>query len=277
MPKFLTDAQVQQYNDEGFLSPVDLMSESDAAEILFQLEETERLHPEHVHAENRNNPHLVLKFLDDLAFNRIILDAVEDLIGPDFSLWGSVLFIKEPDSKHFVSWHQDATYMGMTSNNFVTPWIALSPSTRETGCMSMIPGSHRNAIIEHDDTYGEDNILTRGQVVKDVDESSAVDLIMRPGQMSLHHGEIVHGSQPNRSSQRRVGFALQSYMPNDIEQSIGENMWLHARGRQRSQSGTVLLSRPEESLSLSAIEQRETVNRNFSDILYYGAEQRRNY
>ena len=78
--------------------------------------------------------------------------------------------------------------------------------------MSMIPGSHRNSIVEHDDTFGKDNILTRGQVVKDVDESKAVDLIMRPGQMSLHHGEIVHGSQPNQSNQRRVGFALQSYM-----------------------------------------------------------------
>ena len=226
MPKFLTVAQVEQYHEEGYLSPIDLMSESEAAKLLSQLEEAERLHPEHINAENRNNPHLVFKFLDELAFNELILDAVEDLIGPNFSLWGSVLFIKEPSSKHFVSWHQDATYMGMTSNNFVTPWIALSPSNKETGCMSMIPGSHRNSIVEHDDTFGKDNILTRGQVVKDVDESKAVDLIMRPGQMSLHHGEIVHGSQPNQSNQRRVGFALQSYMSNDIEQTIGENMWL---------------------------------------------------
>ena len=277
MPKFLTSAQIAQYNEEGFLSPIDLMSEADAAKIVAQLEEVERLHPQHVNAENRNNAHLVLSFLDELAFNEIILDAVEDLLGPDFSLWGSVLFIKDPESKHFVSWHQDATYMGMTSNNFVTPWIALSPSTKETGCMSMIPGSHRNAIVEHDETYGKDNILTRGQVVKDVDESKAVDLIMRPGQMSLHHGEIIHGSQPNRSSQRRVGFALQSYMSHDIQQQIGENMWLHARGSERSQAGTTLLSRPNESLSESAIAQREVVNQNFSDILYHGAAQRRNY
>lgn len=277
MPKFLTDAQVAQYHDEGYLSPIDLMSESEAAEILAQLEAVEREHPEHVNAENRNNPHLVLSFLDALAFHNTILDAVEDLIGPDFSLWGSVLFIKEPSSKHFVSWHQDATYMGMTSNNFVTPWIALSPSTRETGCMSMIPGSHRRSIVAHDDTYGEDNILTRGQVVRDVDESKAVDLIMRPGQMSLHHGEIVHGSQPNQSKQRRVGFALQSYMANDIEQHIGENMWLPARGKARSQSNTRLLSRPAKNLCPEAIDQREVVNKNFGDILYHGAEQRRNY
>jgi len=277
MPKFLTQAQLAQYHEEGYLSPIDLMSESEAKEILSQLEEAERLHPEHINAENRNNPHLVFKFLDDLAFNKIILDAVEDIVGSDFSLWGSVLFIKEPSSKHFVSWHQDATYMGMTSNNFVTPWIALSPSNRETGCMSMIPGSHRNSIVEHDDTFGKDNILTRGQVVKDVDESKAVDLIMRPGQMSLHHGEIVHGSQPNQSNQRRVGFALQSYMSNDVQQHIGENMWLPVRGKVRSQPGTTLLSRPVTSMSAESVSQREVINKNFSDILYHGAEQRRGY
>ena len=277
MPKFLTESQVAQYHEEGYLSPIDLMSESEAAEILSQLEEAERLHPEHINAENRNNPHLVFKFLDDLAFHDKILDAVEDLIGPDFSLWGSVLFIKEKSSKHFVSWHQDATYMGMTSNNFVTPWIALSPSNKETGCMSMIPGSHRNAIVEHNDTFGEDNILTRGQVVKDVDESKAVDLIMRPGQMSLHHGEIVHGSQPNQSNQRRVGFALQSYMSNDIEQHIGENMWLPVRGKARTQAGTKLLTRPATNMNTASINQREINNKNFSDILYHGAKQRRKY
>jgi len=277
MPKFLTQAELAQYREEGYLSPIDLMSESEAKEILSQLEEAERLHPEHINAENRNNPHLVFKFLDDLAFNKIILDAVEDIVGSDFSLWGSVLFIKEPSSKHFVSWHQDATYMGMTSNNFVTPWIALSPSNRETGCMSMIPGSHRNSIVAHDDTFGKDNILTRGQVVKDVDESKAVDLIMRPGQMSLHHGEIVHGSQPNQSNQRRVGFALQSYMSNDVQQHIGENMWLPVRGKVRSQPGTTLLSRPVTSMSAESVSQREVINKNFSDILYHGAEQRRGY
>ena len=154
----------REYQEQGFLSPIDVMPEAEAVAIREQLEEAERLHPEHINAEHRNNPHLVFTFLDQLAFNQIVLDAVEDLIGPDFSLWGSVLFIKEPSSQHFVSWHQDATYMGMTSNNFVTPWIALSPSNKETGCMSMIPGSHKNNIVAHDDTFGKDNILTRGPV-----------------------------------------------------------------------------------------------------------------
>lgn len=277
MPKYLTQSQVNEYKEQGFLSPIDLISESDTVALREQLEEAERLHPEHINAENRNNAHLVFEFLDSLAFHSTLLDIVEDLIGPDFSLWGSVLFIKDPGSRHFVSWHQDATYMGMTSNNFVTPWIALSPSNRDTGCMSMIPGSHKSQIKPHDDTFAENNILTRGQVVKDVDESVAVDLILKPGQMSLHHGEIVHGSQPNLSSERRVGFALQSYMSNEITQHIGKNMWLPVRGKGRDESDVVQLSRPLSSMDASAVKQRDVVNQNFGDILYHGAEQRRNY
>lgn len=277
MPKFLSNAQINEYHEQGFLSPIDLMSESEAIEIRHKLEEAERLYPEHLNAENRNNAHLVFDFLDELAFNQSIVDMVEDLIGPDFSLWGSVLFIKDPGTKHFVSWHQDATYMGMTSNGFVTPWIALSPSTLETGCMSMIPGSHKSKIRPHDDTFAEDNILTRGQVVKNVDESEAVDLILKPGQMSLHHGEIVHGSQPNLSQDRRIGFALQSYMPNSIRQHIGKNMWLPVRGEASKEPDQIELIRPANNMDAAAIAQREVVNQNFGDILYHGASQRRNY
>jgi len=273
MPKYLSDAQVSEYHEQGFLSPIDLLSEAEAVSVREQLEEAERLHPDHINAENRNNAHLVFDFLDALAFHPTILDIVEDLLGPDFSLWGSVLFIKDPGSPHFVSWHQDATYMGMTSNNFVTPWIALSPSNRDTGCMTMIPGTHKNNIRPHDDTFAKNNILTRGQVVKDVDESASVDLILKPGQMSLHHGEIVHGSQPNLSSERRVGFALH----NSVKQHIGKNMWLPVRGKARHDDGTVSLFRPLKSMDVDAVSQRAVVNQNFGDILYHGADQRRKY
>jgi len=277
MPKILTQYQVEQYHNEGYLSPIDLISESEAVAICHQLEEAEKLYPEHINAENRNNAHLVFGFLDKLAFHPTLLDIVEDLIGPNFSLWGSVLFIKEPDSAHYVSWHQDATYMGMSSNNFVTPWIALSPSNRHTGCMSMIPGSHKNQIRPHNDTFAKDNILTRGQVVNDVDASLAVDLILKPGQMSLHHGEIVHGSQANVSQQRRVGFALQSYMASDIRQHIGKNKWLPVRGEHHSGVDVELLHRPVSDMDEQAVSQRAVVNQNFGDILYHGAQQRRKY
>ncbi len=277
MPKVLTQSQIQEYQETGFLSPIDVMSEHEALQYKERLEEAEANHPEHIHAENRNNAHLSFVFLDELAHHPVVLDVVEDLLGVDFTLWASVLFIKEPSSSSYVSWHQDATYMGMNKNTFLTPWIALSPSNLETGCMSMIPGSHHNHIVDHEDTFAEDNILTRGQRVNNVDESQAVHLILKPGQMSVHHCEVVHGSQPNKSSQRRIGFALQSYMQHDVRQTIGQNQWMHCRGEKRRDDDLVELRRPRYDLDPLSMSDREAASKNYADILYNGAKQRRLY
>lgn len=277
MPKILTESQIQEYHETGFLSPIDVMSEDEALSYKARLEEAEAKYPEHIHAENRNNAHLSFVFLDELAHHPVVLDVVEDLLGVDFTLWASVLFIKEPSSSSYVSWHQDATYMGMNKNTFLTPWIALSPSNLETGCMSMIPGSHHNHIVEHEDTFAEDNILTRGQRVNNIDESQAVHLILKPGQMSVHHCEVVHGSQPNNSSQRRIGFALQSYMQHDVRQTIGLNQWMHCRGEKRRDEDLVELRRPRYDLDPLSMADREAASKNYADILYNGAKQRRLY
>lgn len=274
MPKVLTQEQIDFYHEHGYLSPITVMSEDEALHYRQRFEEAERQYPEHVNAKNRNNIHLSFKCMDELAHHPRIIDVVEGLIGPNLSLWSTVLFIKEPGSSAFVSWHQDATYLGMNNNNLVTPWIALSPSTQKTGCMTMIPGSHRNNIVEHVDTFEENNILTRGQRVRDVDTSKGVDLILRPGQMSLHHGEIIHGSQPNYSDERRIGFALQSFAAPEIHQVVGKNLWMDVRGECPREDGETL-QRPAFDLDPAA--DRMTANKNLADILYNGAKQRRAY
>ncbi len=276
MGKILSQSQIDQYHEQGFVLPVDVMSEEEAAEYLRQLEEAEAKYPEHLNAENRNNTHLVLKCLDELAHHPIVVDAIEDLLGSDFSLWGSVLFIKEPQTKHFVSWHQDATYMGIEPKNFATPWIALTPSNLESGCMTMVPGTHKDGIRHHDDTFSEDNILTRGQNIPDLDLSKSVDLILRPGQMSIHNAQVIHASQPNKSKQRRVGFALQGYVASGGSQVIGENYWLPIRG-QCNHPDMIELLRPKSDMDETAIKQRNLVNQNWADILYKGAEKVRAY
>ena len=202
---------------------------------------------------------------------------MEDLIGPNLSLWATVMFIKEPSSNHYVSWHQDATYMGLDSVNFPTPWIALSPSNKETGCMTMIAGSHKTKIHEHEDTFAKNNILTRGQVIQNVDESKAVDLILQPGEMSIHHGAVIHGSQPNNSNQRRIGFSLQSYMSPNIKQVVGRNIWTHVRGKKREDEDVFLLDRPKFNMDPATVEQRKVANENLSNILYKGSKEKRNY
>lgn len=277
MPKVLTKEQIEQYHDQGFISPVKIMSEQDALLIKDELEQVEAEFPNEINAESRNNLHLSFAFLDSLAHNTIIVDAMEDLIGPNISLWASVMFIKEPSSKHYVSWHQDATYMGLDTLDFPTPWIALSPSNRETGCMTMISGSHKTKIQEHEDTFAVNNILTRGQAIQNVDESKAVDLILRPGEMSIHHGAVIHGSLPNNSNQRRIGFSLQSYMPNNVKQVIGRNIWTHVRGLKRNDMDGILLDRPKFNMDPNTVAQRTIANENLSNILYKGAKEKRSY
>ena len=277
MPKVLTKEQIEQYHDEGFISPVRVISENEALSIKNQLEQVEADFPGEINAQSRNNLHLSFAFLDALAHNTIIVDAMEDLIGPDIALWASVMFIKEPSSKQYVSWHQDATYMGLDSIDFPTPWIALSPSNRDTGCMTMISGSHHSEIQIHKDTFAENNILTRGQVIPEVDKSKAIDLILEPGEMSIHHGAIIHGSQPNNSDQRRIGFSLQSYVPPSIKQVVGRNIWTHIRGKKRQDNDGIELDRPKYNMDPITVEQRRVAEENLSKILYKGAKIKRKY
>jgi non-heme Fe2+,alpha-ketoglutarate-dependent halogenase len=277
MPKVLTKEQIEHYHDQGFISPVRVMSENEALSIKTQLEEVELNFPNEINAESRNNLHLSFVFLDALAHNNTVVDAMEDLIGPNIALWASVMFIKEPSSKQYVSWHQDATYMGLDSVNFPTPWIALSPSNLDTGCMTMISGSHKSSIQSHEDTYAENNILTRGQVILDVDESKSEDVILKPGEMSIHHGSIIHGSQPNSSNQRRIGFSLQSYVPPSIKQVVGRNIWTHIRGKKRQGEDIITLGRPKYNMDPITVAQRKLAEENLSEILYKGARLKRNY
>ena len=277
MPKVLTKEQIEQYHEEGFVFPIRVMSKDEALTIATKIEEVERLFPEEIHAENRNNLHLSFSFLDKLVHNKVVVDAMEDLLGPDLALWATVMFIKEPSSEHYVSWHQDATYMGMNSNRFATPWISLSTCNRETGCMTMIPGTHLQEIVSHEDTFDNDNILTRGQVIKNIDESLGVDLILEPGEMSIHSGTVVHASRPNRSNKRRVGFALQSYMAPNIKQVLGENIWTHVRGKQRSDADGMTLDRPKYDMDPITVAQRKVANKNLARILYKDSDLKRNY
>tara|TARA_B100000787_G_C16064200_1_gene236944 strand:+ start:186 stop:698 length:513 start_codon:yes stop_codon:yes gene_type:complete len=114
MGKVLSQHQIESYHKKGFISLIDVMSEGEANSYAEKLKAAETQCPRNSTGVNRNNGHLCFKFLDDLAYHPVVLDAVEDLLGSSFSLWGSVLFIKEPNPSHFVIWHQDTTYMGIT-------------------------------------------------------------------------------------------------------------------------------------------------------------------
>jgi ectoine hydroxylase-related dioxygenase (phytanoyl-CoA dioxygenase family) len=170
---------------------------------------------------------IVLPFVDEIMRLPRILEAVRAILGDDLVVTGANLFIKEPATSAFVSWHQDLTYWGFDDASEVTAWVALTPATRENGCMRFIPGSHRREIVDHRDTFDESNMLSRGQEVSvDVNEEDGVDATLRPGEMSLHHGHLFHASHPNRSSDRRIGLVIR-YMTPSMQQVSGQSTFAH--------------------------------------------------
>src|SRR5437763_12288104 len=230
MPKVLTQTQIDRFWRDGCVFPVRVMSESDALELRRKLEAFERETGGPLKGALRHKSHLLFTWLADLVRNAKILDAIEDLYGPNLLCWTTNFFIKEADNPAFVSWHQDSTYWGLDKPDVVTAWVALTPSNKANGAMEFIPGTHTSDQIPHRDTFAKNNLLTRGQeVAVEVDESKARVIELQPGEMSLHHVRLVHGSPPNPSNDRRIGFAIR-YIPTSVRQLHGEDSATLVRG-----------------------------------------------
>src|SRR5882762_1371371 len=220
MSKLLSPEDVAQYRRDGFLFPIRVLSPEQAQEYRSRLEAVEREQGGPLRGELRHKSHLLFTWLDALVRHPTLLDAVEDLLGPDLLCWSSSFFIKEARDPAFVSWHQDATYWGLSEPDVVTAWVAFTESTPANGNMRVIPGSHRRQ-VPHVDTFHPDNLLSRGQEISvEVDESQAADIVLQPGEMSLHHVLMVHGSGANPSGARRIGFAIR-YIPTRLRQTGG--------------------------------------------------------
>jgi hypothetical protein len=213
----LNPAQKRFYEENGYLFPLPALDQTEVRTLRGRFEGLCAREGGRLSRSTNTRPHLLLTWLDALIRDPRILDPVESILGPDILCWASGFFAKAPGDGTFVSWHQDATYWGLSSHDVVTAWIALSPSHRESGCLRVIPGSHKSQ-VNHRDTFAADNLLSRGQeIAVEVDQSRAVDLLLQPGEMSLHHVLIVHGSDPNVSRDWRIGFAIR-YIPTHLRQ-----------------------------------------------------------
>jgi non-haem Fe2+, alpha-ketoglutarate-dependent halogenase len=234
MSKLLTAAQVEQYERDGIVFPVPVLTPEETAHFRGAFEElVARLGGRPV-AQALSHTHAYFRWAYDLATHPRVLDAVEDLMGPDILVWTVSIFPKYPRDPGYISWHQDGTYWGLDSVRVTTAWIALTDSTVQNGCMRVVPGSHRRPILPHRDTYAADNRLSRGQEIEvQVDERDAVDVVLRAGEMSLHHVNIIHGSNPNPSDGWRIGFAPRLTTP-QTRQIDGEPFTaVLARGQDR--------------------------------------------
>jgi non-heme Fe2+,alpha-ketoglutarate-dependent halogenase len=269
MSKFLTEDQKAAYEREGFLAPVAAMSEAEARATRARLEAIEAGMGGPLRGDLRHKAHLLFPFLAELIRHSAIVDAVEDLLGPDILCWNTNFFIKEAETPSFVSWHQDSTYWGLSSPDVCTAWVALTPSTIANGAMAVIPKSHTRDQIPHRDTFDRHNLLTRGQeIAVEVDERAAVPLVLQPGQMSLHHVRLVHGSPPNPSPDRRIGFAIR-YIPTSIYQLEGKDSATLVRGNDRFHHFE-LEPRPECDMQDDMLALHRRLTERAAQILYRG-------
>jgi ectoine hydroxylase-related dioxygenase (phytanoyl-CoA dioxygenase family) len=230
MNKLLSSSAVDAFKDDGFYSPVRVMSDAQAHHYRAALEAYETQAGEPLQGNWRHKTHLLFTWADELVNHPKILDAVEDLIGPDILCWTTNFFIKEANSPGFVSWHQDSTYWGLDPDDVITAWVALTDVTEENGYMQMIPGSHKIDQLPHLDTFHKDNLLSRGQEISvEVDKSKAVGIALRAGEISLHHIKTVHGSGANQSNDRRIGLAIR-YIPTYVRQTKVRDSAMLVRG-----------------------------------------------
>ncbi len=209
-----------RYARDGYVFPFALL---DPAEAMTAGERAIDIHRQGGEVKSLlfSQAQLAFPFVDALANDPRILDAVETIMGPDLLLWSAGFFFKEPQSPHYISWHQDLTYWGLDSTEEITVWLALSPVTEASGCMRFIPGSHHREIVPHRDTFADENLLSRGQeIAVEVDEAAAIPVCLEPGQFSLHHGRMFHASGPNSTDGWRVGLAMR-YITPAMRQVVG--------------------------------------------------------
>ncbi|MEE2829401.1 MAG: phytanoyl-CoA dioxygenase family protein [Myxococcota bacterium] len=227
----LEPAQIERFEQQGYLSPLAVLTDIELVHFRSAyeafLEGFDGRPPPHY----KHKLHLMYEWADKLVHHPAVLDPVESILGPDLLCWTSNLLVKEPGGGSFVSFHQDATYWGLEPHEVVTAWIALSPSTARSGCVEVVPGSHRGEMLPHVDTFASGNMLTRGQeVAAGVAPETVHKMELQGGEMSLHHIRLVHGSGKNHSDEVRIGLAIR---------------FMSARVRKEGRSESALLVRGE--------------------------------
>jgi hypothetical protein len=231
----ITPENVDYFRENGYLLPQQQLFSAD------QLAKLQGIFEEHLAdkgdklSDELDTPHFRDQRLLEYLLSDEVLDVVEPLVGPDIALWTSHFISKEPKVGRATPWHEDSAFWNGRLSEYdriVTVWLALSPSTRQNGCMRVIPGTHHNGFSEYQPT--DMATQTFHAEIVDVDESKAVDFELQPGEFSLHDGRIVHGAMPNTSETRRTGYTMR-YFPASVkvlpvEANEGWKLWL-ARGR----------------------------------------------
>ena len=272
----LSAQQIKYYNEKGYIAPIDVLSNQEASEIRKEIETIEKKWPDALAGPGRNYVHLISPVFNKLCLNKKILDAVESIIGKNILICGTTLFIKNPNEKGFVSFHQDAKYIGLEPHNWVTAWIAITDANEENGCMQMWPRSHKKNLIHHTEKFDENNLLTRGQAIENVPSEEIESVVLETGQMSLHHPTVIHGSGLNKSNDRRIGFVVQSYIGSNVNQVLGKMYVQKARGEDTHKFHKYS-DIPQALMTEEDILSWNKANNELSKIFYSGAKKKGKY
>jgi chlorinating enzyme len=235
----LTPEQCRQFERDGFLFPIPVLDSQEVASCLskyhaFIARNRSRLDgmkPNQTY-QVLSETHFAMKWVYDMVRHPRVLDAVESLIGPNILAWNTNWFSKMPGDKTYVGWHQDGTYWKLTPHRVATAWVALTPSIATNGGLQVVAGTHKQPMMPQRDTYEPNNALSRGQeMAVAVKEEEATCLALQPGEMSLHHIWIVHGSKANTSDIPRIGVAIR-YVSTEVKQdSPSRPLAVLVRGR----------------------------------------------
>ena len=262
------------YADRGYYFPIRVLSNEETSYFqkqYFDFHERNRPALEKLPAKEQykilSETHAALNWVYRLASHPRVLDTVSTILGPNLMIWGSRWFTKMPGDKTYITWHQDATYWGLHPPDVTTAWIALSDSVPENGCMRVVPETHKLGMLPQTETFAPDNALSRGQeIAVAVDESQAVDIVLHPGEMSLHHIGIVHGSNANTSGTPRVGLAVR-YISTAVVQD-GEERSFAMLVRGRDEFGNFdLIEPPSEDSPAGGPGQSEVVRRMLANVM----------
>ena len=234
MPKHLTPAQVTGYREKGYVGPIEVLSRVEVERYRAELEDFERRSGAKLKFPEKSKSYLLFGWADAIVHHPAVLDAVEDVIGPDILVYHLTMHIKEPQSSGRVVWHQDDDYFHLSPAEHVTAWVALSDATEETGCMRMVAGLHKAGPIPHIEDPQPDHIIRLGKGIHGRFTDEDGELVPVPaGSMSLHHTHTPHSSPPNRGGDRRIGVGI-SYIPAHVRPlTEPRNSALLVRGRDR--------------------------------------------
>lgn len=274
----LTSQHKDAYWDDGYLFPIKVANALQALKWRQDLEQIEHDWldnglPLALNTYKRVNAQVVMPLACKIGLHGPILDAVEGILGPDVMLYSVEFLTKEPHTKHIVTMHQDLAYWGMGDmDNILTAWLALSPATIASGCMDFVQASHKNQILQHEDSFDDHNLLSRGQeIVVDVEEADKVAVELAPGEMSLHHGLTIHGSGPNQSDDRRIGVAIR-YISAKMRKAGGaKDFAILARGT-CSKEGFATYSPPESLFTENDLSFYNEVRAEQAKVMMAGAK-----